>query len=320
MVKRNINNFNLKKDVPSLCREWNYNRNDFNPENFYKSSYTKVWWICNRGHEWKASIHARVFMKNNCPYCSNKKVCEDNCLATLNPTLTKEWNYDKNDISPYEIMPGSNKKVWWRCEKCGYEWKAWIRDRVKGTKCTKCNYGYVLRDKSDIYTLDGRKYCRVCNEPFDLSEFRVKGNNSKGYWESNTCKKCESDLVRDYRLTDKGIAAEIVRRTKHISKKKSIPFDLDKSWVLDRLNKINWRCELTGIPMVKKRDNLQHTNTGFQWNSISIDKIVPEKGYVKSNVRFVLNQINCFKQDGDDDRLYMLAERLLEFKNKKENI
>jgi len=147
--------------------------------------------------------------------------------------------------------------------------------------------------------------------------FRIKVNNQKGYWENNVCKHCDYNLVKDYRLTDKGIAAEIVRRTKYISKKENIPFDLDRDWVLNRLNSINWNCEMTGLPMLKRRDNLEHRKTGFQWNSISIDKIVPSLGYVKNNVRFILNQINSFKQDGDDERLYMLAECLIKHRDKK---
>jgi hypothetical protein len=318
MVKRNLDKFNLKIDAPELCLEWNYNKNELLlPEAFYKSSHTKVWWICSKSHEWKASIHARSMSGTGCPYCANKKACADNCLATLYPQIALEWNYIKNDLMPNDVLPNTKKKVWWACSN-NHEWKAWIGDRVAGTKCTQCAYGYVVRDRKDIYSDDGsKKYCKICNKLLDLSFFRIKGNNQKGYWENNTCKDCDSNLVKDYRLTDKGIAADIVRRTKYVSKKKSIPFDLDKEWALDRLNKIDWKCELTGMPMQKRRDNLEHRGTGFQWNSISIDKIMPNKGYVKSNVRFVLNQLNVFRQDGDDDRMYMLAEALLRNKNEE---
>lgn len=48
------------------------------------------------------------------------------------------------------------------------------------------------------------------------------------------------------------------------------------------------------------------------WDSISIDKINPKLGYIKSNVRFVLNIINLFKHKGTDEYMYMLAEKLLE--------
>lgn len=39
---------------------------------------------------------------------------------------------------------------------------------------------------------------------------------------------------------------------------------------------------------------------------------LPNKGYTKNNVRFVLNQINAFKTDGDDDRMCMIAKALLD--------
>jgi hypothetical protein len=315
MVKRNLDSYNLKIDAPALCLEWNYTKNALSPEAYYKSSSAKVWWICFKNHEWEASIHARVFMKNGCPYCANKLACIDNCLLTLFPGVAKEWNYDRNELIPEKVLPNTKKKVWWKCIN-NHEWRAWIGDRVNGTKCTECEYGYILRERENIYSEDGKqKLCKICDEWLDLKQFRLRGNNQKGYWENNVCQKCESKTVKDYRLTDKGIAAEITRRTKHISKKESIPFDLDKEWILDRLNKIEWKCELTGIPMQKRRDNLKHCGTGFQWNSISIDKIIPSNGYVKSNVRFILNQINVFKQDGDDDRMFLLAKALL--RNKK---
>jgi len=314
--KRGIKYHNLKIDMPELCNEWS-NKNKLGPECYHKSAKYKVWWQCSKGHEWETSIHARVFMKNNCPYCANKKVCNDNCLATLHPNLILEWDYNKNELDPKQVLPGSKKKVWWKCN-CGYEWKAWIQDRVNGTKCTKCNYGYERRDESEIYNEDHtKKKCKICEEFLLLKEYRLRGNNQKGYWENNVCKKCDSQLVKDYRLTDAGIAAEIVRRIKYTSKKRSIPFDLDKEWVLNRLNEINWKCELTGLPMIRQRNSKECRNTGFRWNSISIDKIIPNKGYIKSNVRFVLNQINCFKQDGTDERMYMLAKNLLNYKEKK---
>ena len=83
MAKRNLNERNLEIDVPQLCLEWNYNKNNLKPKDFYKSDHTKVWWICIKGHEWEASIHARSCCGTGCPYCANKKVCKDNCLDTI---------------------------------------------------------------------------------------------------------------------------------------------------------------------------------------------------------------------------------------------
>ena len=47
-----------------------------------------------------------------------------------NNKLVKEWNYEKNkDIDINKITLGSNKKVWWICDK-GHEWQAVIASRT----------------------------------------------------------------------------------------------------------------------------------------------------------------------------------------------
>lgn len=81
----------------------------------------KVWWLCEKGHEWTAVIHSRA-NGTKCPICTNTKVLNGfNDLATTHPQLTKEWHPTKNiDILPTQISAGSNKKVWWLCEK-GHE-------------------------------------------------------------------------------------------------------------------------------------------------------------------------------------------------------
>lgn len=53
--------------------------------------------------------------------------------------------------------------------------------------------------------------------------------------------------------------------------------------------KVWWKCELTGLPMIK------NTIGGFTLNSISVDRIRPGQGYTKDNIRFVLNQVNIFR-------------------------
>lgn len=61
-----------------------------------------------------------------------------NDLATINPTLAKEWNYKKNgDLKPNMVKPNSDKKVWWKCVK-GHEWEAIISSRNKGNGCPIC--------------------------------------------------------------------------------------------------------------------------------------------------------------------------------------
>ena len=124
---------------PKLAKEWNYERNiGLKPEKFTANSHKKVWWKCDKGHEWQATIASR----NNgrgCPYCSGKFVVKgETDLATVNPKLAKEWNYEKNaDLNQENVAPNSDRRVWWKCDK-GHEWQATISNRNKGSGCPIC--------------------------------------------------------------------------------------------------------------------------------------------------------------------------------------
>lgn len=91
-----------------------------------------------KGHEWEAIIK-NVNSGNGCPFCAGLKVFKGyNDLQTSNPTLANEWNYEKNNgLTPLDVTPNSNKKVWWKCSE-GHEWQATISNRNHGTGCKKC--------------------------------------------------------------------------------------------------------------------------------------------------------------------------------------
>ena len=61
-----------------------------------------------------------------------------NDLESQCPKVAKEWNYEKNDFAPDEIVYSSNKKVWWKCSKCGHEWLTDPNHRSRGQGCPKC--------------------------------------------------------------------------------------------------------------------------------------------------------------------------------------
>ena len=131
----------LASVYPKLLKEWDFEKNiDISPYSIAPMSNKYVWWKCEKGHSWRTSINARNGGVNGCPYCSNKKVLQGyNDLVTTHPYLIKEWDFYKNiGISPYEITSGYNKKVWWRCQKCGCEWEATVNSRTSGRGCPNC--------------------------------------------------------------------------------------------------------------------------------------------------------------------------------------
>ena len=129
----------LKTIRPDLAKEWDYATNKTKPDQFTSGSNEKVNWICKRKHSYTASIANRVQGKG-CPYCSNRKVLTGfNDLATLKPEIAMEWDYKKNkEITPDKILAGTVNQVWWKCSKCGREWKTKVCLRKKAY-CPICN-------------------------------------------------------------------------------------------------------------------------------------------------------------------------------------
>ncbi len=140
-----IDNCLLTK-FPKIAKEWHLVKNkQLTPKDVVYGSHKKVWWQCKNGHEWKAVIAERVY-RSNCPYCSNKKVCMDNCLLTKFPKIAKEWHPIKNSkLTPKDVAYGSNKKVWWLCKK-GHSWESRVSDRVSGNNCPYCSNRKVCID------------------------------------------------------------------------------------------------------------------------------------------------------------------------------
>jgi len=128
-------------DDEYLYSQWNFEKNtEFDPSTLLFGSNKKVWWICEKGHEWQTVISSRALNNAGCPYCTNRKVLSGyNDLVTTNPKLAKEWNYHRNiNIKPTEVSSNSHEHVWWRCSTCGHEWNAEIKSRNFGVGCPIC--------------------------------------------------------------------------------------------------------------------------------------------------------------------------------------
>ena len=58
---------------PSLADEWHPTKNgDFTPRDIKANSNNKVWWMCEKGHEWEATINSRN-QGCGCPHCCKEK-------------------------------------------------------------------------------------------------------------------------------------------------------------------------------------------------------------------------------------------------------
>lgn len=125
-------------------------------------------WTCAIGHNWDSAPCDRIGYAVKCPTCSNKKILKGyNDLEALFPELMSEWNFSKNSpLLPSEISSGSNKKVWWICNK-GHEWLQTPCQRsVYDYSCPFCSTGAskAENDIADFLVLQGLKVERKNRE------------------------------------------------------------------------------------------------------------------------------------------------------------
>ena len=143
----------LDSQFPDLMKEWDFDKNEVSP---YEISYhydNKVFWICENGHSYEASVYSRVQKKTGCPVCANQKIASGyNDLLSKNPKLASEWDYNKNKISPSQVAEQSNIKFWWKCEK-GHSYEASPSNRFKGRGCPYCSNHKILPGYNDLVTI-----------------------------------------------------------------------------------------------------------------------------------------------------------------------
>lgn len=134
---------NFTTEYPELLKELDLIKNkNIDPKKLSPRTPEKVWWKCEKGHSWQATItnRTRQQYRNSCPYCTNRKLCNENSLAQLRPDIAQDWHPTKNiTLTPNDVIAGGGIKVWWIC-KHGHDWQVRVGTRVNnGTGCPKCS-------------------------------------------------------------------------------------------------------------------------------------------------------------------------------------
>jgi hypothetical protein len=125
---------------PDMIRYWHPQKNGMlTPEKVSRCSSVRLWWQCEKGHEWQATPN-NIFHGRGCPFCKGKRACQENSLASLYPDIIDEWDAKKNEgLTPQDVTASSHRKVWWRCSK-GHSWLAVVKNRTQNqTGCRFCS-------------------------------------------------------------------------------------------------------------------------------------------------------------------------------------
>ena len=166
----------LRKDYSS--------RNPTPPEMAIAGSYEMYLWTCSTcGYEWQVPGRNR-FQGNRtgCPACAHKAPSINNNLTVTHPELVKEYS-SRNPLAAAQIIAGTRKKLWWKCQTCSYEWEATGHNRAgkKKSGCPVCG-GRIASETHNLTVL----YPELAREYSSRNPLPVKavrpGTSKKLWW------------------------------------------------------------------------------------------------------------------------------------------
>lgn len=137
-----------------------------------------------------------------------------------------------------------------------------------------------------------RAECSKCGDIRALSEFQYGRKGQKYEYKFSYCNECRKKQI--YLNLNKSIERFLAykfNRIKMRAKKINVKFNLDKKSLINLYNKQDGKCFYTGYEMKWGVD------VGVSRNSLSVDRISPNKGYTKDNIVLCCNFINTVKSD-----------------------
>jgi DNA-directed RNA polymerase subunit RPC12/RpoP len=171
------------------------------------------------------------------------------------------------------------------------------KNRLTGLQVSIRLYHGGINEARRRLGVDGLKACARCKENISLKNYRMRSKVYPGgkaeKFRDNVCKKCSSKMIDEYRHTKVGKVRTTLRHLKSRAKLAGREYDLTEQWTLDRLEQIEWTCEVTGI----KFDLYSPGQGNKNRYSMSVDRIDPSLGYTRDNVQFLITWANRAKSD-----------------------
>ena len=178
----------LAAEYPVIVKDWDAAKNKpLTPNQVISGTKRKVWWLCPKGHSWCAAVFSRTVLGTGCPVCTGRQaLAGENDLATLYPDVAAQWDGMKNGaLHPSNVTAGSNRRVWWKCEK-GHSYRAVIAQRVqRGDGCPYCANRKVLPGFNDLATVQplvAKQWHETLNGAL-TPEMVTAGSHKKAWWQ-----------------------------------------------------------------------------------------------------------------------------------------
>lgn len=141
----------------------------------------------------------------------------------------------------------------------------------------------------------GHRPCLTCGEMLPFERFGKNRNLWMGI--HNHCKECRKPMSKAYynKWVDQNREQRLLSSAKSRAKRKGLPFNLELEDIV-----IPERCPVLGIEL---------DTDGGKWkdSTPSLDRMVPDKGYVKGNIAVISWKANWLKRDASLQELESLV-------------
>lgn len=167
----------------------------------------------------------------------------------------------------------------------------------------KANKLKIKRDGNSRYnrknTPNGYIYCGSCDQVLEEGKFYKKNKMGQYGKKTQKCRSCIQRTARRYYRHNKSSALNklhsnpektIFNRVKARAKQNNIEFNLTIDDIV-----IPKKCPVLDIDIIPF-DNSVH--------SPSVDRLDPNKGYIKGNIKIISKKANAIKQNATSDELY----------------
>ena len=202
-----------------------------------------------------------------------------NSIEETHPELIKEWNYKRNgSLLPSMFSSGSDERVWWMCQTCGYEWKTSISHRVNGTGCNVCyrkkNQGGSHVNAKEIYQYSSeglfiKKWACISNAGNEL-----KINSSNIAMCAQHARQKAGGFRWEYYYADKLAPIVITRKSKKgIGGKAIIQLDTSGNIIAEysSLNEASQKLNINATSISKAINGHIRKAGGYVWKAKNSD-------------------------------------------------
>lgn len=212
------------------------------------------------------------------------------------------------------------EKIQQQCDVCG----RWLDKNISNfkkyshktnglnfhTTCRECENHAKLSTEWNGDNL----LCHICGEYRDPSEFTYAGANKYAIRQNKDCRcnTCKSEQRRLAIATyDDNVKLEKVLQARWLAARsraidKSIPFTITKEDLLAIWESQEGKCAVSGLDMTYE------LGEGRTYTNVSVDQIVPSKGYTIDNIQLVCMAVNQLKSDFSMDIILTLCSAIVE--------